>query len=345
MRGRDETDVDRDLGISPHGTHLAGLQDPEQLRLEREGHVSDLVEEQGAARRGDDQSAARPLGPGEGSAHVPEELGLQEVIRDRTAVDRHEGSPGSWARIVEGPGEHLLPGPALSEEQDRHVGGRGAVQSREELGHRGASRHDVLRPRTDGAELRGTSESSGSPDLLHELVALERLRQEREGASPRGPDRLVDRTVGGEDEDRERRERALQRLEERQPVHARHPQVGHHDRGGLPFDPLQGLDTAPGRADAKARSLEPETEDPEQVLVVVDDEHVGRGHGRRPRRVFPAGGREGQGPERSLDPDELIELGPQPVVLPLDRADSRLEPGSLSPDRLDALLQAIEPDA
>src|SRR5690606_6530667 len=44
----------------------------------------------------------------EGAARVAEELALQKALRDRTAVDRHEGAVRAVAAPVDLAGEHLL---------------------------------------------------------------------------------------------------------------------------------------------------------------------------------------------------------------------------------------------
>ena len=48
VRGRNHPDVDRDGGRAPDAPDLAFLEHPQQLGLQRGGHVADLVEEQRA---------------------------------------------------------------------------------------------------------------------------------------------------------------------------------------------------------------------------------------------------------------------------------------------------------
>jgi hypothetical protein len=62
------------------------LEDAQQLRLDRERRLADLVEEDGAAARVLEEAAAIAFGAGERAADVPEELALEERVRDRGAV-------------------------------------------------------------------------------------------------------------------------------------------------------------------------------------------------------------------------------------------------------------------
>ena len=55
-----------------------------------ERHVADLVEEERAAVRGLELADAPLVGAGERAALVAEELALEELVRDRRAVERDE---------------------------------------------------------------------------------------------------------------------------------------------------------------------------------------------------------------------------------------------------------------
>jgi hypothetical protein len=63
---------------------------------------------------------------------------------------------------------------------------------------------------------------------LQQLLAVERLRQEPEDAALRRGDGVRNRAVRGQDDDRQRRMLAMNRLEELQAVDARHLEVGYH---------------------------------------------------------------------------------------------------------------------
>src|SRR5439155_1136976 len=79
---------------------LALLEHAQDLRLERERHVGDLVQEERAAR-GDLELADAPLDRArEGAALVAEELALEELVGDGRAVERHEGVASMAFAIV-----------------------------------------------------------------------------------------------------------------------------------------------------------------------------------------------------------------------------------------------------
>ena len=77
---------------------LALLQHAQQLGLQLERHVGDLVEQQRAALGDCSNLPARLLGgAGEGAALVAEQLALEQLARDRRAVERDERPAASAA--------------------------------------------------------------------------------------------------------------------------------------------------------------------------------------------------------------------------------------------------------
>ena len=80
------------------------LQGAQDLGLRSRGHVADLVEEKRAAVGLLEFPAAVLGGAGEGSAHVPEELRLDQLFRDRGAVDFDQGRVGPRGEPVEARG-------------------------------------------------------------------------------------------------------------------------------------------------------------------------------------------------------------------------------------------------
>jgi hypothetical protein len=51
---------------------------------------------------------------------VPEELGLEQILRNGSAIDGHERLLAAVAPGVDGPGDHFFPRTALTAEE--HVG-------------------------------------------------------------------------------------------------------------------------------------------------------------------------------------------------------------------------------
>ena len=68
----------------------AGLEHAQQLDLQLERHLGDLVEEQRAAVGALEVALVLPVGAGEAAPLVAEQLALDQVRRDRAAVDGEE---------------------------------------------------------------------------------------------------------------------------------------------------------------------------------------------------------------------------------------------------------------
>ena len=112
--GRDDPDVDLDRLRRADGQDLLRLDRAQQLRLEPERHVADLVEEDRAAPRAAEEALLRRDRAGERAAHVAEELALEQVLRDRGAVDGQEDALRDLAEVVDGARDDLLAGAALA---------------------------------------------------------------------------------------------------------------------------------------------------------------------------------------------------------------------------------------
>ena len=85
--GRDDAHVHGARRVLAHAPHLALLQHAQQLGLRARRQLGHLVEEQRAAVGVLEQPGARADGAGEGAARVTEQLGLDQVVGQRGAVD------------------------------------------------------------------------------------------------------------------------------------------------------------------------------------------------------------------------------------------------------------------
>jgi len=99
------------------------LQHAQQLDLQPERHVADLVEEQGAAMRRLEPAGARARRTGESAGFVPEQLGVDDRFRDRTAIDRHE-RPTALAGGMQMTREKFLAGAGLTDDQHARIATR-----------------------------------------------------------------------------------------------------------------------------------------------------------------------------------------------------------------------------
>jgi hypothetical protein len=110
-----------------HPLERALLQEAEDLGLHGERHVADLVQEEGALLGQLEAAGTGPHRAGDGAPLVAEQLRLEKALRDRRAVDRHEGPVPADAQPVDRASQRLLAGAALALDGDRQVGGRRAV--------------------------------------------------------------------------------------------------------------------------------------------------------------------------------------------------------------------------
>ncbi len=117
--GRDDADVDGRLRVRTDPPDGNTLENAEQLRLQRERHVPDLVEEQRSTLRLLEHPAVMARRAGERSLGVPEEFALGQLGRDCRAVHGHEGASAP-ALLVDELRQELLPGAGLA--GDEHDG-------------------------------------------------------------------------------------------------------------------------------------------------------------------------------------------------------------------------------
>jgi hypothetical protein len=106
----------------PHHDPL--LQHPQQLGLHDQRQFADFVQKQGAALGLLEAAGQRARRPGESATFMAEELGLEQTLGHRRAIDVHEGRAGPPAGLMDGPREKFLAGAGLAQQQHRHVGGR-----------------------------------------------------------------------------------------------------------------------------------------------------------------------------------------------------------------------------
>src|SRR5690606_18694621 len=113
--------------------------------------LTDLVEEERAPCGRFEEPAVRLKRACERTTRMPEELGLEELGRQRTDVDGHERLVRARTRGVQGAGDDLLAGPALAADDDGGVRARKSPRAPQELLHRRALSDDPHCParRTD----------------------------------------------------------------------------------------------------------------------------------------------------------------------------------------------------
>ena len=120
-RGQDPHIHGHGMGASDP-VDLTFLQHTKQFHLHMEGHIADLVEEnRPAVGLFELARLAAFFRSGKGSALIPEELGLEQIFRNRPAVDRHERLVPAAAGQMDRLGHDLLARAGLPGDQDRKV--------------------------------------------------------------------------------------------------------------------------------------------------------------------------------------------------------------------------------
>ena len=217
---------------------------------------------------------------GERALLVAEQLRLDQVLRDRRAVDLDERALGALAVVVDRVGDQLLAGAVLALDQDVGVAAGHALHQLEHLVHLLALADDVAE-----AELvldlllqqQVLAEQVAPLDRALELgeqgVGVDRLLGELEGARLHRLDRLLHRAVTGDDDDLGVGMRLLEPAQQLEPVDVGQHHVGDDDVG------LPGLeDLLAARADHRgpdlvALVLEQDLQPLDDRRLVVDREH------------------------------------------------------------------------
>ena len=122
MGGSDDAGVEADRPGATQAGEVAFLQHAQEAPLQLQGHVADLVEEQGATP-GQFELARRtaPAPTGEGAVFIAKELRFDQPGRQGRTIDRHEGAGGPVALVVQAAGQDFLAGAGFAVNEHRDV--------------------------------------------------------------------------------------------------------------------------------------------------------------------------------------------------------------------------------
>ena len=183
-----------------------------------------------------DAADAPLLGAGEGARLMAEQLALDHAFGQRAAVDRHQFVLASAAQTMQCAGDHFLAGAGLAFHQHVHVGvgdmpqrlldpqhGRGIADEWLRVGARGEGRFLQAavfqhQPALLGGMADGGDQALGGIGLGQEVI----------GALAHALDGGGDVAMAGDQDDGDFGVEVAQPLEQLQPVHVRHADVGHH---------------------------------------------------------------------------------------------------------------------
>src|ERR1700731_2535795 len=87
MGGRDDAHIDLDGFVVPNTLQLSALEKAQELRLQRQRHLSNLIQKQGAAVGRLDAASTSLNRPGKRSPGMPEELCFKQSLRNCRAID------------------------------------------------------------------------------------------------------------------------------------------------------------------------------------------------------------------------------------------------------------------
>ncbi len=218
---------------------------------------------------------------------MPEQLGLEQRLREGGAVDRDEGLVPPRAPVVQRARHQLLAGAALAGDQHGRVALGDGLDPIGEAEHRRAASDDRARPwsravrlalRQLGArlfELPLERPLGGDPLQLEDhLVEVEGLGQVVVGAFLERGDRVVDGGVGGDEDDVGPRRLLAHAAEQRQPVDLGEPDVADHDVEDVRRDLGQPLGAVRGQADAMAGVAECVAHQHPKIGFVVNQQDV-----------------------------------------------------------------------
>jgi hypothetical protein len=138
---REHPDVHRHLLGAADPVVGDSVEHPQQLGLGLGVQLAHLVQVDGARVGQLEQALLVRLGPAERALLVPEQLALDKVVGERRAVDVHPRLGRPQRIVVQAPRHHLLPRPALTQDDDRRVGLGHALDPPQQVPH-GRAGHD-----------------------------------------------------------------------------------------------------------------------------------------------------------------------------------------------------------
>jgi len=224
--------------VAADARKLAILQHAQQLALDQDGHLADLVQEQGAAVALLEPADALLHRPRERPLLVPEEFRLQQAFRDGRAVDGHEGLGRTRRELVDRPRHDFLAAARLARDQHRCLRTRHPPDQFEHVLHRrGLADHGLAHGlglahrafrRVLGAQ--GVVGAQGRFDRRPQFVGQGALAEEIMAAELHRLDqRRGGRVPGNEDHQRVRILQA-ELLEQVEAGNRLHHQLGDHHR-------------------------------------------------------------------------------------------------------------------
>src|SRR5271156_318953 len=279
IRRRDDSRIEVNRALAADALEVLLLQEAQKLGLEGRRQIGNLVEENGAAVGRFEPARLVLHRPGESAAHVAEELALEQLFRQRSAIDDDERLVLTPAPSMDLARDHVLAGAAFSREQNRGVAAGGLARGFEQALHGGTLRVEQ-RLLVDGeaqrAIFRGQlADMQRAIDGVLNLLERERLGDVVVGAGLHRLDGVFDRRECGHQDDQALGRAAFNLVEQFEAAHLRHTVVGEHEIELGFGEKRDGLRAVLGGADVVAQRLEKRGEAPPNVALVIDNEQLG----------------------------------------------------------------------
>src|SRR5262249_44094392 len=135
MRGGNDANVDADGLVAADAVDLPVFDDAQQFGLQRERHVADFVQEQGAAVGELKLAFAEPVAPSKGARFVTKQFILEQILVQRRAIQRNERLILARAVVVQRPGDKLFAGAGFTLNEYGGIGRRDVLQPVEDVVH------------------------------------------------------------------------------------------------------------------------------------------------------------------------------------------------------------------
>ena len=132
--------------VRPQTAELALFDHAQELDLRRRGHVTDLVEKEGAAVGVLEPSDPVAIRACKGALDVSEQFAFENPLADGRAVERHEALVPARGVVVERLGHEFLARAAFARDQDRRVRRGDLRQGVEDARHGRTVADDPLEP-------------------------------------------------------------------------------------------------------------------------------------------------------------------------------------------------------
>jgi hypothetical protein len=111
--------IDDNFALTSDSAQPPCFEDPQQLRLQVEGQLSHLVEDQGSTRSFFKPANLPRTGSSEGAAFVTEEFALGKFAGEAAAVDCNEGTACYRPEVVQRTCDQFLARPTFPRNQHR----------------------------------------------------------------------------------------------------------------------------------------------------------------------------------------------------------------------------------